>query len=90
MIDLAHVQPLTRRLLMYVNKRAVLKKSVKLNALAGLCKITPDHLSRIIHNHVKPSQDLAERLAVSANILCGSVDYFTAADFIPTRFREKQ
>jgi len=75
---------------MYVNKRTVLKKSVKLNALAGLCKITPDHLSRIIHNHVKPSQDLADRLAVSANILCGAVDYFSADDFIPTRFKDKQ
>jgi hypothetical protein len=31
-----------------------------------------------------PSQDLAERLAVAANILCGSADYFTAADFITT------
>ena len=65
-------------------KQQSLKEMVKLNVLARLCEIQPSYLSKIINNHVNPSQDLAERLAVAANILCGSADYFTAADFMTT------
>ena len=70
-------------------KRQSLREMVKLNVLARLCEIQPSYLSKIINNHVNPSHDLAERLAVAANILCGSTDYFTAADFITTPRRGK-
>jgi len=70
-------------------KQQSLKEMVKLNVLARLCEIQPSYLSKIINNHVKPSQDLAERLAVAANILCGSADYFTAADFLTAPRRGK-
>lgn len=70
-------------------KQQSLKEMVKLNVLARLCEIQPSYLSKIINNHVNPSQDLAERLAVAANILCGSADYFTATDFITASKRGK-
>jgi transcriptional regulator with XRE-family HTH domain len=70
------------------NKRIHLKRSVKLNLLASRCDISPMTLSRIINNHIKPSDDLARRLAETANQLCFSEDYFKAEDFIPRHLRK--
>lgn len=69
------------------NKRNYLKKSLKLNLLAAYCGISPITLSRIIHNHSKPSQALAEKLAEGANKLCIADDYFKPEDFIPRHLR---
>jgi len=67
---------------MNVNKRSHLKKMAKLNILAAECGISPMTLSRIINNRIKPSYDLARRLANKANELTSS-NYFNAQDFIP-------
>ena len=72
---------------MNVNKRNVLKRSVKLNLLAAYCDISPMTLSRIINNHSKPSQRLAEKLAEGANKMCLKEDYFKPIDFIPRHLR---
>lgn len=74
---------------MTVNKRNHLKRMIKLNVLASLCEISPMTLSRIINNHIKPSDDLAQRLADNANKLCASDDYFQPGDFIANRFKNK-
>lgn len=74
---------------MTVNKRNQLKRLTKLNLLASLCEISPVTLSKIIHNHLKPSDDLAQRLADNANKLCASDDYFQPGDFIANRFKNK-
>ena len=73
---------------MTVNKRNYLKRSLKLNLLAARCEISPMTLSRIINNHIKPSDELAQRLADTANQLCFSEDYFEARDFIPNHLRK--
>jgi len=72
---------------MNVNKRTLLKRSVKLNLLAAYCEISPMTLSRIINNHIKPSQRLAEKLAEGANKMCLTEDYFKPIDFIPRHLR---
>jgi hypothetical protein len=73
---------------MKLYKRQHLRQMVKLNTLARLCEIQPGYLSRVIHEHVKPSQELAEKLAMNSNLLIGSKDYFEPADFIAARFRK--
>ena len=75
---------------MKLYKRQHLRKMVKLNTLARLCEIQPSYLSKVIHEHVKPSQELAEKLAEKSNLLIGSTDYFEPADFIAARFKDKQ
>jgi transcriptional regulator with XRE-family HTH domain len=68
---------------MKVYKRRFLKKNVKLSLLAERTGITLSYLSRIINNHLVPSDDLARCLAEQANVLSFQEGYFTAADFIP-------
>ena len=68
---------------MKVYKRQFLKKNVKLSLLAERTGITLSYLSRIINNHLVPSNDLAASLAKQANILSFQTDYFTPSDFIP-------
>ena len=68
---------------MKVYKRQFLKKNVKLSLLAERTGITLSYLSRIINNHLVPSNDLAASLAEQANILSFQTDYFTPSDFIP-------
>ena len=68
---------------MKVYKRQFLKKHVKLSLLAERTGITLSYLSRIINNHIIPSDDLASSLAEHANILSFQNDYFTPSDFIP-------
>ena len=70
---------------MKVYKRQFLKKHVKLSLLAERAGITLCHLSRVINNHLVPSDDLAATLAEHANILSFQTDYFTPSDFIPKR-----
>jgi transcriptional regulator with XRE-family HTH domain len=72
---------------MIVYKRNHLKKMCKLSLLASQCDISPMTLSRIINNHIKPSQELAQKLADTANKLCLAEDYFKAEDFIPKHLR---
>ena len=72
---------------MIVRKRNHLKRRVKLNLLAAYCDISPITLSRIINNHIKPSQRLAEKLAEGANKMCLTEDYFKPIDFIPRHLR---
>ena len=68
---------------MKVYKRQFLKKNVKLSLLAERTGITLSYLSRIINNHLVPSDDLAASLAEQAKILSFQTDYFTPSDFIP-------
>ena len=68
---------------MKVYKRQFLKKHVKLSLLAERTGITLGYLSRIINNHLVPSDELAQSLAEQANVLSFQTDYFTAKDFIP-------
>ena len=68
---------------MKVYKRQFLKKHVKLSLLAKRSGITLSYLSRIINNHIVPSNELAQTLAEQANVLSFQEGYFTAADFIP-------
>ena len=68
---------------MKVYKRQFLKKNVKLSLLAERTGITLSYLSRIINNHLVPSDELAASLAEHANILSFQTDYFTPSDFIP-------
>jgi transcriptional regulator with XRE-family HTH domain len=68
---------------MKVYKRKFLKDNVRLNVLAKRSGITPVYLSKIINNHIVPSNELAQTLAEQANVLSFQEGYFTAADFIP-------
>jgi transcriptional regulator with XRE-family HTH domain len=68
---------------MKVYKRQFLKKNVKLSLLAERTGITLSYLSRIINNHLVPSDDLAICLAEQANVLSFQDGYFTPSDFIP-------
>lgn len=68
---------------MKVYKRRFLKKHVKLSLLAERTGITLSYLSRVINNHLVPSNELAASLAEHANILSFQTDYFTPSDFIP-------
>lgn len=70
---------------MKVYKRQYLKKAVKLSLLAERTGITLSYLSKVINNHVMPSDELAASLAEQANILSFQTDYFTPSDFIPKR-----
>ena len=70
---------------MKVYKRQYLKKTVKLSLLAERTGITLSYLSKVINNHVMPSDELATSLAEQANILSFQTDYFTPSDFIPKR-----
>jgi len=72
---------------MIVRKRNHLKRMLKLNLLAAQCEISPETLLRIINNHIKPSDELAQKLADTANKLCFTEDYFKAEDFIPKHLR---
>ena len=74
---------------MIVRKRNYLKRMVKLYILADQCGIRPQTLSRIINNHIKPSEELAQKLADTANKLCFTEDYFEARDFIPRHLLRK-
>jgi len=88
-VDMIHLQPTHRQGdIMVEYKRSYLKKAVRLTLLATHCGITLNTLSRIIHNHLKPSDDLAQRLAETANKLSFSEDYFKAEDFIPRHLRK--
>lgn len=75
---------------MIVRKRTELKRMTKITTLAELCNISPITLSRIINNHIKPSQELAHRLAENANKLCLTEDYFKPEDFIPQSIKDEQ
>ncbi len=70
---------------MKVYKRQYLKKTVKLSLLAERAGITLSYLSKVINNHVMPSDELAASLAEQANILSFQTDYFEPSDFIPKR-----
>jgi len=70
---------------MKVYKRQYLKKTVKLSLLAERTGITLSYLSKVINNHVMPSDELATSLAEQANILSFQTDYFEPSDFIPKR-----
>jgi len=56
-------------------KRKKLKKAIKLTVLAEQAGTDSQYLSKIIHNHVKPSLELATKLAALANIMTLSNTY---------------
>ena len=62
-------------------KRKKLKRSVKLTVLAEQAGTNHVYLSKIIHNHAKPSLELANKLAKLANQMT-LTDSFTAQDFL--------
>tara|TARA_R100000773_G_scaffold17135_1_gene15631 strand:- start:209 stop:409 length:201 start_codon:yes stop_codon:yes gene_type:complete len=62
-------------------KRKKLKKSVKLTVLAEQAGTSHVYLSKIIHNHAKPSLELADKLAKLANQMTFT-DSFKAKDFL--------
>jgi len=62
-------------------KRAELKRSVKLKMLAHLSGTSINYLSLIINNHRSCSLDLAEKLSNTANMLQQDTQ-FTPLDFM--------
>ena len=60
--------------------RLELKKNIKLKLLAEKAGITQVYLSQIINNRIKPSQDLASKLAKLSNQMMFT-DKFKPEDF---------
>ena len=56
-------------------KRRKLKQSVKISALANQAGTECSYVSKIINNHVKPSLELAIKLAEVANQMTFSKTY---------------
>jgi|TARA_R100000479_G_C6318998_1_gene176988 transcriptional regulator with XRE-family HTH domain len=61
--------------------RLELKKNIKLKLLAEKAGITQVYLSQIINNRIKPSQDLASKLAKLSNQMMFT-DKFKPEDFL--------
>jgi transcriptional regulator with XRE-family HTH domain len=60
-------------------KRAIIKKRIKLKALAEIAGCNYSYLSSIINGQRKPSADLAARLAQSCSYMTNAT--FTIEDF---------